>query len=220
MGFTKAHHGHPESTRGTAPRPPGFPSTVSRMPSHERPRSDSRGLVFLPPLSGLSQYVECSEACCGGGSVSAGLRCCGREDGAHCTHPRPNPCASISACSSGDALVMRHPTFDTPRACRTLSAQRGSAHTPSAHRARPLVAPRTSDSRPARGSSPLAREESVDALALRSDHPHPFPSNIARVSAIAPTSSACWCDRNRRVLRTRRASSAAHTPTRSHRVRE
>jgi hypothetical protein len=90
MGFTKAHHGHPRSTRGTAPRPPGFPSTVSRMPSHERPRSDSRGLVFLPPLSGLSQYVECSEACCGGGSVSAGLRCCGREDGAHCTHPRPS----------------------------------------------------------------------------------------------------------------------------------
>jgi hypothetical protein len=89
MGFTKAHHGHPRSTRGTAPRPPGFPSTVSRMPSHERPRSDSRGLVFLPPLSGLSQYVECSEACCGGGSVSAGLRCCGRE-GWRSLHP-PSP---------------------------------------------------------------------------------------------------------------------------------
>jgi hypothetical protein len=57
----------------------------------------------------------------------------------------------------------------------------------------PRAALRTFRRSRAMRSSPLARDESFDALALRRFHAHPFPSNSARVSAIAPTSSACAC---------------------------
>jgi hypothetical protein len=173
MGFTKAHHGHPRSTRGTAPRPPGFPSTVSRMPSHERPRSDSRGLVFLPPLSGLSQYVECSEACCGGGSVSAQsaaappltprARAYGRPVP---PHPRlaswSSACAyRVETCRAPGALRLREPVHGEhdlrgdqrvmrsvrryPRATHASQRRPSGDHAGLGSSARSLVSRRTSD---------------------------------------------------------------------------
>ena len=42
------------------------------------------------------------------------------------------------------------------------------------------------------------RHSSLDSVAI-ADHDHPFASNVARVSAIAPHSCACSCGRNRRL---------------------